>query len=279
MTFGPDHFEFLRKFVLQHSAIVIEAGKEYLVESRLAPLARDRGFASIGTLLDSVRKGGDKHLDRVVVEAMTTNETSFFRDLHPFEALRTEVIPRLLEARAGRRALRIWCAACSTGQEPYSIGMLLLEHFPALASWDVKILATDLAEEILARGKDASFSQLEVNRGLPAPMLVKYFAKDGTRWQVKPQLRKLVEFRQLNLAAPWSGMPTMDVVFLRNVLIYFSVETKRQILGAVLQLLNRDGVLFLGTAETTLGICDDYEKAVIGKAICYRPKCREGVLS
>jgi chemotaxis protein methyltransferase CheR len=279
MTFGPDHFEFVRRLVLQQSAIVIDPGKEYLVESRLGPLARDHGFADIGGLVDAMRKGTDKRFDRDVVEAMTTNETSFFRDLHPFEALRSDVLPGLIKARADRRALRIWCAACSTGQEPFSIAMTILEHFPALANWDVKILATDLAETILARGRDASFSQLEINRGLPAPLLVKYFAKEGTRWQVKPQLRKLVEFRQLNLAAKWSGMTAVDVVFLRNVLIYFSVETKRQILGAVQQLLARDGVLFLGTAETTLGICDDYEKAVIGKAICYRPKCPEGAMS
>ncbi len=279
MTFTPEHFRFLQGYVLQHSAIVIDPGKEYLVESRLAPLAREHGLDGIGALVDQLRAGKDKRLERLVVEAMTTNETSFFRDLHPFEALRSEVLPALVKARAERRSLRIWCAASSTGQEPYSIAMTLAEHFPALATWDVKIIATDLAEDILARASEGSYSQLEVNRGLPATLLLKYFVKEGLRWRVKPQLRKTVEFRQLNLATRWVGMPAMDVVFLRNVLIYFSVETKRQILDATRQLLAKDGVLFLGTAETTLGICETYEKAVLGKAICYRPKSPAGVLS
>jgi len=279
MTFTPDHFAYVQKFILKHSAIVIDPGKEYLVESRLSPVARANGLADIGALVDRLRTESDRNLGRLVIEAMTTNETSFFRDIHPFEALRNDVIPALIKSRAHCRRLRIWCAASSTGQEPYSIAMTLVEHFPELATWDVKIIATDLAEEILTRARDATYSQLEVNRGLPAPMLVKYFDMEGIRWRVKPQIRKLIEFRQLNLATNWVGMPKVDIVFLRNVLIYFTVETKRQILQSAQQVLAGDGILFLGTAETTLGICDKYEKATFGKAIGYRPKSATGVMS
>jgi chemotaxis protein methyltransferase CheR len=271
MPVSPQELAFVRDLVYRRSAIVIEVGKEYLIESRLAPLARAEGFASIDEMIGKMRAQPANGLHAKVVEAMTTNETSFFRDQHPFDALRTEILPALKKARATTRSLRIWSAACSAGQEGYSIAMVLREHFPDLLSWDIKILGTDLSSAMVARAKEGVFNQIEVNRGLPAPLLVKYFDRKGVSWQIKQPLRDMFECREMNLINPWVGMPRCDVIFLRNVLIYFDVPTKQAILGRVRQVLAPDGYIFLGGAETTLKVDDSFQRIQVDKAVYYRP--------
>lgn len=269
---GPTEFDFIRNLVRDQAAIVLEVGKEYLVESRLVALVRKEGIASIPALVTQLRAAPGGPLQRKVVDAMTTNETSFFRDLHPFEALRKFIIPAALERRKTDRTLNFWCGAASTGQEPYSILMLIHEHFPDLLGWNFRFVATDLSADVLARAKAGKFSQLEVNRGLPAHLLVKHFMRQGMEWEIREDLRKRVEFRELNLIREWPVMPSMDIVFLRNVLIYFDADTKKQILGRIRRLLRPGGSLILGGAETTLGLDDEYERVVVDKTTFYRVK-------
>ena len=245
-------FDYVCRFVRDRSAIVLEAGKEYLVETRLAPLARHYQLGSIGEVIAKLRTSNDPALQARVVEAMVTTETLFFRDRDPFESLRTTVLPDLIRRRGGERVLNVWSAACSTGQEPYSFVLLLRQHFPELAGWAVNVLATDLSGEVLAKARDGKYNQTEINRGLPAPLMVRYFKQTGTSWQLADDVRRAVEFREMNLTRPWPVLPKMDVVFLRNVMIYFDVETKKAILGRVARLLRPDGYLLLGGAETTL---------------------------
>lgn len=273
MTLSAVDFDWVCDLVRRESAIVLDAGKEYLAESRLHSIARAQGMSSVGALVRELRSGRLDGLRRDVVDAMTTNETSFFRDVHPWETLRTEVIPALIEERAPARSLSIWCAACSSGQEPYSLALLLREHFAStLAGWTVRILGTDLSESMLARARAGRYSQLEVNRGLPAPMLVKWFARSGTEWQLDESVRSMVEFRSANLAdsRSWGAVPPADLVLIRNVLIYFDVATKRQILDAVHGKLRGQGVLFLGSSETTIGLVDCFDRVSSGKTIYYR---------
>lgn len=271
MPIGTSEFNFVRELVRSQSAIVLEPGKEYLVESRLTSVARGEGFASVDQFIAQLRTRPNQQLQRRVIEAMTTNETSFFRDGHPFEALRHHVVPELLKRRATERTLTIWCGASSSGQEPYTILMLLKELGVPAPGWTVRLLCTDISEEMLERTRAGRYSQLEVNRGLPAPMLVKYFQKQGADWVVREELRRMIDARQLNLAEPWSWVPACDIVFLRNVLIYFDVPTKRDILGRIRRVLRPDGYLFLGGAETTLNLDDAYERLTLDKAVAYRP--------
>lgn len=263
----------VRDLVYKKSAIVLDASKEYLLESRLEQAARESGAPSIAALVDRVRTG-QPGAEKVIVEALTTHESSFFRDLYPFEAIKKTVLPELIEARKTTRVITIWSAACSSGQEPYSLAMMLIDAFPALASWPIKIVATDLSEPILARAREGRFRQIEVNRGLPAHMLVKYFEKEagGTDWIIKPQVRQLVEFRQLNLLSPWNIYPRPDLVLMRNVLIYFDLPTKQQILKRLRGLVPADGALFLGSAETTIGVDDGWDRIGQGGTTYYRPK-------
>jgi chemotaxis protein methyltransferase CheR len=263
---------YLRELVYRRSAIVLQADKTYLIDSRLAPLAREAGLASIDELVGRIRReDAGAPLVRRVIEAMTTNETLFFRDLHPFEALKNRILPELIRARWGKRRLRIWCAAASTGQEPYSIAMTIREHFPEIAAWDIKIIATDINAAVLQRARAASYRQLEVNRGLPVAMLVKYFERQGAEWTIKPVVKDMVEFKELNLLDPWSIGP-QDIVFIRNVLIYFDLETKRVLLGRVRNLLEHDAFLVLGGAETTNNIDDQYVPVKIGGGVYYQVK-------
>jgi chemotaxis protein methyltransferase CheR len=272
VALSPADFQFVSTLVRQRSAIVLEPEKSYLLEARLSPLARSEGFASIEAMVLQMRAQPFNGLHRKVVEAMTTNETSFFRDLHPFEALKTVVIPEVLKHRQAERKLSIWCAASSSGQEPYTIAMTLMDHFPQLASWTVRILATDISSEMVARSRAGRYGQIEVNRGLPANLLVKYFEKKGMEWVVRPEVQKLCEFRELNLIEPWGALPPMDVVFLRNVLIYFDVDTKRTILNNVRKVLQPWGYLFLGGAETTINLGDTFNRVQFDRAGCYRLK-------
>jgi chemotaxis protein methyltransferase CheR len=271
---NSDDFAYIVKLVHDRSAIVLETGKEYLVESRLLPIAQNEGCASVADLVARLRSLSANGLRQKVIEAMTTNETSFFRDLYPFEALKKTVLPELIARRGGERTLKLWCAASSSGQEPYSIALLLREHFPGLTDWTVQFIATDLSLEMVRRARAGRYSQLEVNRGLPAPLLVKYFHRHGVEWQIKEELRRMVEFRQMNLVEAWSALPEMDVIFMRNVLIYFDVSTKKNILAKVRRLLRPDGYLFLGAAETTLNLDDGFERMQFEKAGCYRLRNR-----
>lgn len=274
LTIDQPTFEYVRKLVFDHSAIALEANKDYLVESRLLPLARQKGFASLRDMAAKLRCLPFGELHTEVVEAMTTNETSFFRDIHPFETLRHEILPGLIAARAMRRALTIWSAASSTGQEAYTISILLAEYFPQLSDWNIQIIGSDLSQQVLQTAQKGEYTQLEVNRGLPAGLLVKYFQKAGLHWQVKPEIKKRVRFVRANLIEAWPPMPICDVIFLRNVLIYFTPATKRQILNKVRQRLALDGVLFLGGAETTLGIDDSWARVCHGKTSVYHPASR-----
>lgn len=263
-------FDAVRKLLLERSAIALEAGKEYLVETRLAPLLRRLDLKSIGELLAQLSRDPSNGLHRQVVEALVTTETLFFRDHHPFEGLRQVVIPDLLARRRAERRLDIWCAASSSGQEPYSLALLLREHFPELAGWNVTFLASDISREMLARARAGRYSQLEVNRGLPAALLVKYFEQHGTSWQLHADIRKTIAFQEINLAQAWPALPRMDLVLLRNVMIYFDVSTKKSILGKVARVLRPDGYLLLGGAETTLNLDNSYRRVEPLKAGFYR---------
>ena len=263
-------FDYVRAYVRDQAAIVIEPGKEYLVESRLQTLARKENIVSIEALVQEMRADPNHGLHRKVLDAMTTNETSFFRDLHPFEVLRKTILPELIAKRGADRQLNIWCGAASTGQESYSVMLLIAEHFPDLLQWQLSFTATDLCKEVLARARSGRFSQLEVNRGLPAALLIKHFTRQGDDWEFSDALRRRVDFKEMNLIKDWLLMPPLDIVFMRNVLIYFDVETKRVILGKIRAMLRPGGYLFLGGAETTLNLDDAFERVAFEKTTCYR---------
>jgi chemotaxis protein methyltransferase CheR len=253
----PLDYEFLRKLLKDRSGLDLSSDKQYLVESRLIPLARRIGLSGITDLVAKLKGSGDA-LTAEVVEAMTTNETFFFRDKIPFDHLREAVLPALVQARAGRRALRIWCAASSTGQEPYSIAMCVRE-FAGLAGWRVEIIATDLSQAVLEKSKSGIFSQFEVQRGLPIQMLVKYFTQTAELWQINADIRAMVQHRQLNLLQDFSHLGLFDVIFCRNVLIYFDPETKAAVFARLAKMLEPDGVLALGAAESVVGISDAFK--------------------
>jgi len=270
MTLTATRFDWVRQLVHRESAIVLAPGKEYLVEARLLPLARKMGLTDVDTFVDTVRSRPRPDDTRSIVEALTTNETSWFRDGDPFTALTSTVLPSLTAARGPAERLQIWSAACSSGQEPYTIAMLLEDAVPNAAS-RISITATDISREMVERTTAGRFSQLEVNRGLPAPMLVRHFQRAGSEWEVAPALRRMVTARECNLAAPLPRMGPFDVVYLRNVLIYFDLPTKQVILRRVRELMRPDGWLFLGAAETTLGVDDSWSRVVLGRTSAYRP--------
>ena len=272
MALTTQEFDYLRGLVRAKSGIVLEAGKEYLVETRVLGLLRKSGLDSIAQLIERLRASPVDPLHRRLVEVMTTNETSFFRDGHPFDALRTTVLPALMAARATTRTLSFWCGACSAGQEPYTVAMTMLESVPRLAEWKISFLCTDLSSEMVARTKAGTYSALEIGRGLPPALLSKYFDPVGTGWQAKRQLRDMMDVRELNLTQPWPQMPPMDIVFLRNVLIYFDAPTKVDILGRIRRLMRPDGYLYLGSAESTVNLDEEYERLPVNRSGCYRKK-------
>jgi chemotaxis protein methyltransferase CheR len=249
----PSEYEYLQKLLKERSGLVLSADKQYLVESRLIPLARRSGFGGIGDLVAKMKMGSEP-LTVAVVEAMTTNETFFFRDKVPFEHFRETIMPSILEARKNRRAIRIWCAASSTGQEPYSLAMILKDMGAALSGWRVEIIATDLSQEVLEKSKSGIFSQFEVQRGLPIQLLVKHFTQINETWQLSPEIRAMVQFRQLNLLHDFSHLGTFDVIFCRNVLIYFDQDTKVNVFNRLAKVIESDGFLVLGAAETVVGL-------------------------
>jgi chemotaxis protein methyltransferase CheR len=276
MTITATSFAYVRELVQRRSAIYLEAGKEYLVESRLQPIVQASGEGTLDRLVSRLRSSPEGSLHTQVVEAMTTNETSWFRDRHPYDALESVILPDLLSCRARERRLTVWSAATASGQEAYSIAMVLHERLlDADPSWDVRVLASDLSEEMVRRTRAGRYSQLEVNRGLPAARLVRHFSRAGTTWQVNESLRRLVEVRQLNLAAPFPPLPPIDVTFLRNVLIYFKADSRRQILQRVRRVLRPGGYLVLGAAETTLDV-DAFERVPHDKAAVYRLRGGQG---
>lgn len=267
-----DDFHYIAKLVLERSAIVLDDNKGYLVEARMSSVCQEQGIDDIAALVVKLRASSGGPLQTLVVEAMTTNETSFFRDIKPFETLKIDLIPELMDRLKAERKIHIWCAACSSGQEPYSIAMALRETFPELEGWDITILATDLSAEMVERASKGSYSQIEVNRGLPAPLLIKYFERNGTSWQIREDLRRSIEFKQMNLIKPWPVIPPADILFIRNVLIYFDIEIKKQILANMRKALRPGGYLLLGGAETTLNIDPSFQRIQDTQSPCYRNK-------
>jgi chemotaxis protein methyltransferase CheR len=265
----PVDYEYLRKFLKERSGLDLSADKQYLVESRLLPLARKAGMAGIEELVAAIRNGASA-IAGEVVDAMTTNETFFFRDKLPFDHLRDTVVPALLQARGSRKSLRIWCAAASTGQEPFSIAMCLKEMGAQLAGWRIEIIATDLSPSVLEKCKAGVYSQFEVQRGLPIQLLVKHFKQIGELWQLNPDIRAMTQFRQLNLLQDFSSLGTFDVVFCRNVLIYFDQDTKIDVFKRLARVMEPDGFLSLGAAETVVGLTDAF-KPHPDKRGLYRP--------
>jgi chemotaxis protein methyltransferase CheR len=254
----PPDYEYLRKLLKDQSGLDLSADKQYLIESRLVPLSRKAGLAGIPELVQKM-KAGSTSLVAQVVEAMTTNETFFFRDKIPFDHFRQSIMPDILKARAARKSVRIWCAAGSTGQEPYSLAMCLKEMESQLAGWRVEIIATDLSQEVLEKSKTGLYSQFEVQRGLPIQLLVKYFKQNGEFWQINPDIRAMVQHRQLNLLHDFSQLGTFDVIFCRNVLIYFDQDTKINIFSRLCKIMEPDGFLVLGAAETVVGLTDAFK--------------------
>jgi len=271
----PLDYDYLRKLLKDRSGLVLSADKQYLVESRLIPLARRVGLPGISELVQKMLAGSTEPLVGEVVEAMTTNETFFFRDKIPFEHLRDTMLPELLQARAARRALRIWCAASSTGQEPYSIAMCLKEFAAALSGWRIEILATDLSQGVLEKSKAGLFSQFEVQRGLPIQLLVNHFTQTGEMWQINADLRAMVAHRQFNLLQDFGHLGTFDVIFCRNVLIYFDQETKINIFERLAKASEPDGFMVLGAAESAIGISDAFRPHPDRRGL-YRPNTTRG---
>ncbi|MEY4669793.1 MAG: hypothetical protein RL518_2492 [Pseudomonadota bacterium] len=263
-----EQFSKLSTLLKNETAVVLETGKEYLVESRLSSLAREEGFSTIAEMIDVVLRRTDASLNNKVLLALTTNETSFFRDLSAFETFKTTAMVDLIKNRSDQKALTIWSAACSTGQEPYSIALSLQENFPELDRWDVRILASDLNPRIVKKAAQGIYTSLEVNRGLPIQLLVKYFTQEGDNYHLSDDIRKKVSFFEQNLIAAWPTTP-VDILFMRNVLIYFDTDTKREIFEKIKKVLAPDGYLFLGVAETPYRIVEGFVK-VTGSTNVYR---------
>jgi chemotaxis protein methyltransferase CheR len=255
----PLDYDFLRKLVKERSGLVLSADKQYLVESRLLPVARKAGLTNLSDLVQQLKGANAQALAVEVVEAMMTNESFFFRDKLPFEHFRNTIIPSLMAARGAQRRIRIWCAAASTGQEPYSLAMCLKEMAPLLTGWRVDILATDISNEVLEKAKAGIYSQFEVQRGLPIQMLIKYFAQVGETWQISPEIRAMVQYRPFNLLNEFASLGMFDIVFCRNVLIYFDQQTKVGVIDRIARLVERDGYLLLGAAETVVGLTDSFK--------------------
>jgi chemotaxis protein methyltransferase CheR len=252
-------YDYLRKLLKERSGLVLSADKQYLVESRLLPLARKISAANLTDLVLKLKAPGAESLIADVVEAMTTNESFFFRDKIPFEHFREFMVPNLLKTRAAQRRLRIWCAAASTGQEPYSLAMILKEMSAQLAGWRTEIIATDLSNEVLEKARAGLYSQFEVQRGLPIQMLMKYFNQAGETWQISPEIKAMVQYRSLNLLGDFNHLGHFDIVFCRNVLIYFDQPTKVDVLERIARVTDAEGYLVLGAAETVVGLTEVFK--------------------
>jgi chemotaxis protein methyltransferase CheR len=271
MAFSDADYAYLRGIVMAQSANRIDPSRNALFDTRLTPIARMSGAASLEDFVHMLKNGRPTHLHRAVAEAMTINETSFFRDIGPFEMLRKEVFPQLIERRKMQRRLRVWSAASSTGQEAYSVAMLVAEHFPELAQWDVKMIGTDISRHVVEYAQKGRYRRLEVNRGLPARMLLKYMVRDGEEWEVAPQIRAMCEFRYANLCAPMPHLPVFDVVMLRNVLLYFPQNDRKALFREIYQKMAADGCLVLGNAEQAEDSTRLFEVEFAANCYFYRP--------
>ncbi|EKV31669.1 Chemotaxis protein methyltransferase CheR [Caenispirillum salinarum AK4] len=254
----PDDFDYVAQMLKTRSGLVLTKDKSYLLESRLMPVARKRGFKGLEELVAQLRRR-DESLAQDVTEAMTTNESFFFRDMKPFEQFRDVVLPNLLKARASKKSFRIWCAAASSGQEPYSLAIILKEAAAKMPGWRIDIVGTDISREVLQKARAGLYSQFEVQRGLPIQLMVKYFKKKEDQWEIDPSLRAMVQYKEWNLLSDLKALGTFDVIFCRNVLIYFDQATKGKVLENMSRQLTDDGVLYLGGAETVLGISDKFK--------------------
>lgn len=266
----PDDFEFMAQMLRKRSGLTLTSDKTYLLESRLTPLARRLGLQGLDQLVQTLRTKRDEKLMRDVTEAMTTNESFFFRDTTPFDHFKNFVLPTMKKNRSSERKIRIWCAAASTGQEPYSLAMILKEASAQFPGWSFEIVGTDISANVLQRARAGRYSQFEVQRGLPIQLLIKYFKQEGDAWQLSQEIRSMVQYREFNLLDSFAGLGRFDVVYCRNVLIYFDQPIKSQVLERVRALLPKDGFLFLGAAETVLGITDKF-KPVKGQRGMYIP--------
>ena len=269
----PLDYDFLRKCLKERSGLVLTADKQYLVESRLLPVARKAGLGSLRELVSVLKLGNADALMTTVVEAMTTNESLFFRDRSPFEHFRSTILPALKAARRASRTIRIWCAAAATGQEPYSLAIMLKEMERDLAGWRIELVATDLSNEVLEKARQGIYNQFEVQRGLPIHFLIRYFTKLGDMWQIAPDIRAMVRYRQLNLLSDFSRLGKFDLIFCRNVLIYFDQQAKTDLLDRLAQVIAGDGYLVLGAAETVVGLTDSFA-TVADKRGLYIPNPR-----
>ena len=269
----PLDYDYLRKCLKERSGLVLAADKQYLVESRLLPVARAAGFANLGDLVRALMLGNADALMTAVVEAMMTHESFFFRDKIPFDHFKQTVMPALIEARKSLRTIRIWCAAASTGQEPYSLAMCLKELEPKVAGWRIELLATDLGNDVLEKARQGLYSQFEVQRGLPIQLLIKHFTQVGELWQLAPDIRAMVKYQQVNLLSDFSRLGRFDLIFCRNVLIYFDTETKVNVLNRLARSMAGDGYLVLGSAETVVGLTDSF-KVVPDKRGLYVPNMK-----
>ena len=270
MSINDVDFQYIRQLVRTHTSVSLTEDKAYLVESRLKSLAQKVSLNSVSQLIQKLRIQSFNDLHLQVIESMMTTETWFFRDTYPFEAVRERILPELINKRQNQRSLNIWCAASSSGQEPYSIAILLKEHFPQLASWTISLIASDISHKMLEKARQGNYSQHEMSRGLSPDLREKYFQPQGKEWQLTTEIRQMIAFRQFNLIDSWSSMPLMDIIFLRNVLIYFDVEMKQSILAKVKQLLKPDGYLFLGGGETTINLDRAFKTVRFNKAIYYQ---------
>jgi len=269
---NAEDFQDICAHVYDKAGIVLGEDKQYLIDSRLKPIMKEFDYGNLSELVSQLKINSAGKLSQSVVDAVTTNETSFLRDSTPFDALRNDILARLIHARQDERKLTIWSAACSSGQEAYSILMIIREYFPELSDWQIKFICTDISSEMVERCKTGVYSSLEVNRGLPANLMVRYFNQIDGNWVVKDDLRRQLEVKQLNLHQSWGTIPHCDIIFMRNVLIYFDLDAKREALERASRQLNPDGVLFLGASETTLGICDAFEVRTSGKGRYYTPR-------
>lgn len=263
-------FRYIRQLVKTHTSVTLAEDKAYLVDSRLASLAKQVGVISVSNLVRKLRSQPFNRLHRQAIESVMTTESWFFRDRHPFETLQNHIIPELINKRQNQTSLNIWCAGCASGQEPYSIAMLLREHFPQLASRRVSLIASDISNKILNRACQGRYNHYEITRGLTPYLREKYFQLQGKDWQIETDIRQMVEFRQFNLTNSWPLLPLMDIIFLRNVLIYFEVDMKQIILAKVRELLKPEGYLFLGGGETTINLDQAFKPVQFNKTTYYQ---------
>ena len=270
MTIKSNDFDYISKVIREECGIILEKGKEYLIETRVTPLMRHENLESIESLVKKIKSETRGDLKQALIESMITNETSFFRDIHPFEILNSKIIPELIEKRKAEEELNIWCGASSSGQEPYSLAIIIKNNFPQINTWKINFLVSDISNKNLKRCKSGIYTQLEVNRGLSPTLLARYFDRKGMEWQVKDELRQVMQFQIINLAGSWPKMLQLDLVMMRNVLIYFSLQMRKKVLGKISKLLKADGYLFLGAAETTINLDKNFERIPFNQSGCYR---------